>query len=172
MKRKNKSSIVFILLFLVAGLLVFRINEPAHFHKGVDFEKEFVGKILNSVERVVESFHLDTRKLKTIVIYSGFDCSVCVRKSFSIIKTLKNKNINVYVVATSTNINRDQIRYHLRNVYIWEDKHDLIRKELKFIPTPVLVILNNKNKIVNGYVINLETDEREIAALVGKFIAQ
>ena len=87
-----------------------------------------------------------------IFLYNGFDCEDCINIGFNMINTI-NKSSNqrlVYVVASMTNIGNDQQKYSFYS-YIQNDHDDIIRKELKFIPTPLFICLDTSCKIVNSY---------------------
>lgn len=81
---------------------------------------------------------------KVILIYDGYDCETCIDVGYEMSKRideLANKQ-KAYVITTSTNIGRDQAKNAYTN-YVYYDEHDIIRKELKYIFTPVLLKLDS-----------------------------
>jgi hypothetical protein len=147
-----------ILLHFVILLLVSCINNNQN--DNVDNLKQsdkvktqklmIIGKQLKSLERIVcDSIDL---KNKAIFIYNGFDCEDCIDIGYNLTKkidSLSNKQV-VYIVATSTNIGRDQYRNGYYN-FIYFDEHDLIRHELKYIYTPVIIKLDSLSIIEDAF---------------------
>lgn len=107
-----------------------------------------VGKKVTFVDSIFNK--VDGRILpRIILVYSGMDCGSCVSKGFGIIKKLRNlnKDLPISTVSISSNRGNDQILNNYHN-YIYDDSKDLIRRELNFIYTPCIIILNHQ-KIIN-----------------------
>lgn len=85
---------------------------------------------------------------QVLFLYNGNDCDTCIDRGYEMVKKIDstmNKQ-SVFIISTSTNIGRDQLKNSYKN-FIYNDEHDIIRKELKYIYTPVLIYLNSNNKI-------------------------
>lgn len=85
---------------------------------------------------------------RILFLYNGYDCETCIDRGYEMTKKIDstmNKQ-SVFIISTSSNIGRDQLKNSYKN-FIYNDEHDIIRKELKYIYTPVLIYLNSDNKI-------------------------
>jgi hypothetical protein len=85
---------------------------------------------------------------RILFLYNGYDCETCIDRGYEMVKKIDstmNKQ-SVFIISTSSNIGRDQLKNSYKN-FIYNDEHDIIRKELKYIYTPVLIYLNSDNKI-------------------------
>ncbi|MCG8307104.1 MAG: hypothetical protein MI975_06890 [Cytophagales bacterium] len=89
---------------------------------------------------------------KVIFLYNGFDCEACIDNGYAIVNKIDSisKKQIVYTISTSANKSRDQLKNNYFN-YVFEDGHDLVRRELKYIYTPVLLKLDSSNKIRDVY---------------------
>jgi hypothetical protein len=116
-----------------------------------------MGKQLKSLESIVSDSSMF--KDAVIFIYNGFDCEDCIDVGYSLVRTIDSlaQRQIVYVVSTSANVGRDQSRNNYRN-YVYSDEHDLIRRELKYIYTPVLLKLNSSGVISDVYFPNPNRD--------------
>jgi len=87
-------------------------------------------------------------KSKFIFLYNGSDCETCLKKGFYLINLLDSiaKSQVVYIITSSPSIGTDQIRYGYKD-YVYYDEHDLIRRKLKYIFTPVFLFLDSSNRI-------------------------
>lgn len=106
------------------------------------------GKEIKSLTKVLGDSVTPERKV--FFLYNGFDCDTCIDIGYEMAKKIDsiNKGKLVYIISTSSNIGSDQAKNLYRN-FVFNDEADLIRKELKYIYTPVLISLN-KNSIVNN----------------------
>jgi hypothetical protein len=85
-----------------------------------------------------------------VYIFNSNDCGSCVDEGFSLLKKLTALYTNrVYAITPSL----DNPAFLQKNYgyyeYIYRDNNDMIRRELKYIPTPVFLLLDNTNKILN-----------------------
>ncbi len=99
---------------------------------------------------------------KVVFLYNGFDCNTCIDIGYQMILELnKKKNDRNFIVATSANVAQDQIANGYEN-YVFYDEHDLIRKELKYIKTPVLLRFDDKARVCQVFFPNLESESLRI----------
>jgi hypothetical protein len=86
---------------------------------------------------------------KIIFLYTGYDCQSCVDKGFEIIKRIDSlySTQKTYIVASQSNIGFDQERNEYYK-YIYNDNMELIRKELNFVPTPMILKLDEEDVII------------------------
>jgi len=97
---------------------------------------------------------------KVVFIYNGLDCETCIDIGYSISKRIdkiKNKKF-VFVITTSTSIGREQLRNKYLE-YVFYDEHDLIRKELKYIFTPAVILFDKEKRIKLVYYPGLENED-------------
>ena len=125
-------------------------------------QDRFINKKLESVNTILfDGKAVEDKKI--ILIYTGFDCQSCVDKGYLILKDLQSQNekLKIYVVATNANIGGDQERNEFYD-YIYNDKQELIRMEMKFIYTPVILVLDNDNRIIHLNFPKTNSNEKEI----------
>jgi hypothetical protein len=97
-----------------------------------------------------------------VFLYNGFDCSTCIDIGYIMSKKMDSisKAQLVYVVSTSANIGRDQLKNDYQT-YVYNDEKDLIRKDLKYIYTPVFLLLDSNNKISKVFYPNYNRDKNK-----------
>ena len=108
-----------------------------------------------------------------ILIYTGFDCTPCVDKGFHVLKTiqLQHEDQKVYIVATGANIGRDQARNEYFD-FVYNDTQELIRTELKFLLTPVILVLDNDNRIIHLNFPKTNSNEMEMVEQIHQAISK
>lgn len=102
-----------------------------------------LGKAMPEIE------HLKSSQI--ILLFSPFDCSTCLESAFEEIK-LMEKDLSSFhptPIAVLSEPSSIQRRYNYPN-YIFFDGEDLIRKSLKFVPTPIFLLCNSNKEII-GY---------------------
>jgi hypothetical protein len=94
-----------------------------------------------------------------ILIYDETDCDDCIKKGFVIMNKLDTLKVaNTFVITTTLNPGRHQLLYDYHK-YVYVDKQDLIRKELKYITTPVLLLLDEHKQILHALFPGVSTEE-------------
>lgn len=85
---------------------------------------------------------------KVIMIYNGFDCNTCVDFGFNMIKRIDSLSNykKGYIVSSQSSDHYYQSKNEYFH-YVFNDKNDLIKKELKYIHTPVLFYIDDQNRI-------------------------
>lgn len=86
---------------------------------------------------------------QVILLYGGSDCYTCVEEGYNVIKTIDSIShglIKTNIISTSNYISSDQFRYNYKK-YIFVDEHDIIRKELKYIYTPVILSFDLSTRV-------------------------
>ncbi|GHV58942.1 hypothetical protein FACS1894182_12260 [Bacteroidia bacterium] len=81
-----------------------------------------------------------------LLIYDEMDCDDCVKKGFNLIHRLDSLTIPNTFIITTSNPGRSQLLYDYPK-YVFVDRQDLIRKDLKYVTTPVLLVLSEENQI-------------------------
>lgn len=130
-----------------------------------------IGKNIKSLKKIInDSIDL---KNKVIFIYNGYDCESCIDVGYDLAKkidSLSNKQ-NVYVIATSTNISRDQFRNKYYN-FVYIDEHDIIRHELKYVYTPIIIKLDSLSIVKNVFFPNNNRNKEVELSFVRKCIVK
>lgn len=90
----------------------------------------------------------DKEKPRVFLICSVYDCGSCLDNAFSELKILNRalKPSTVQVVGVLSDPTPLQIRFEYFD-YIAYDADDVIRRRLKFIPTPVFMVLDENNVV-------------------------
>jgi len=102
------------------------------------------------------------KKPRVLFYYTGDDCNYCIGKGFEISKRIDSSlnRDSVFVFGLNTNYGMDQTRYSYFN-YIFDDKKDLIRKELKYIYTPLIIALDENSRIRSVLFPSKNTNDEE-----------
>lgn len=94
------------------------------------------------------------RKGKSCVlfIFNYHDCGSCVNAGFKIIQKIDNMHGTqvAFAVASMVNPSNYQQQNNYYN-YVYYDEKDLIRRELKHVPTPVLLLIDHNNTILDAF---------------------
>ena len=146
----------FIFLFFAFGSCN-QINHKSHKSKKEEtsatkeekLKDRFINKKIESINTII-SDGKDSNETKIILIYTGFDCQSCVDKGYHILKTLRSQDVSkkILVISSNTNIGRDQERNEFYD-FVYNDDKELVRHELKFLITPIILVLNNDNRILH-----------------------
>ncbi len=104
---------------------------------------------------------------KIIMLYNEFDCGSCINEAFNRVKMLDSisRSQLCYVITSSVNISRDQLINEYSN-YIFYDEHDQIRRELKYIKTPVILKLSSLSKVKGVFFPGADNDLSNIEELI------
>lgn len=116
-----------------------------------------LGKKINSIVTILgDSINAEC---KVILLYDGYDCETCIDVGYEMLKRIDDLagRQKAYVITTSLNIGRDQAKNEYFN-YVYYDEHDIIRKELKYIYTPVLLKLDSAVKVEEIFFPNYQRD--------------
>lgn len=160
---KNRILIIFALLSLIYGC-----SNRRELKKEVDapIKDPFYlkGKKVSSIDSIL----IDKKCSNVVFLFNYYDCSSCVDLGFSITKRIDSlyKRKKVMVVSTMGNPSSYQKRNGYYE-YVYSDAKDLIRKELKYVPTPILFSLDSSNNI-KDYVLPGSSTEKEITSFINK----
>ena len=91
-----------------------------------------------------------TDENKILLIYTGYDCQSCVDKGYQILKAIQSQNETkkIFIISSNTNIGRDQERNKYYD-FVYSDEKELVRQELKFLFTPIILVLDKDNRIMH-----------------------
>lgn len=95
-----------------------------------------------------------------------YDCGSCIDSGFSITKKIDslysdNKVIIISTMGSPSSFQQRNKYYE----YIYIDSKDLIRKELKYVPTPIMLILDSSN-CIKDYIFPNTSDDGEIVPFI------
>lgn len=147
----NKHIVILVLIFCSCKNLDVNHNSTIKVDTRLQQQKNtIVGKKLDLIKNIVgESSNISN---KFMLIYNGFDCRSCINSGYRMVNKIDSlAGLQMcYVIATSTSVARDQLDNNYIN-FVFYDEHDLIRRELKYIYTPVILKLNSNNIISDLY---------------------
>lgn len=117
-----------------------------------------LGKHVYSLDSILEG---EDKKAELIFLFNFYDCGSCVDSGFQIVKRIDKfyGHKSVPVISSMGSPVQDQVRNQYQE-YIYSDKNDLVRKELKYVQTPILIKINDRKEITNYIFPNL-SDEQE-----------
>ena len=138
-------------------------NVSSLLNQDVDWLK---GKIINSLDSVLGN----VRECKIVYIFNYYDCEACIEKGFKTVDFIdkNNKEESVKVIVSMFREITSTQRRNLYKGFIYKDKKDLLRKELKYIPTPVMLIVDNNNQIKDVYIFEMSHDSKRLDDFVQK----
>ena len=162
----------FLVLFLFVLLLVNEERKDAY-EKSLteNYRKEITVKF-NKVKKMLIGREL--KSIKTIIpdsldkvgypyilfLFTGNDCSGCIKKGFEIVKKIEDSTIVKKVFVISSNVNNSIYQFNNDYYrYIYPDNKDCIRRELRFIFTPAFITLDSLFIIKDLYFpLNIDAD--------------
>lgn len=108
-----------------------------------------VGKRLSSLAKIMAPDDVPPAHC-VLLIYHGMDCGSCLDAGFASLGRLRNERVPCVVVAIDANVSEVQQRYGYYD-YIYTDRGDWLRRELKYVNTPILLLLDDSLQIVDMY---------------------
>lgn len=149
-----KVHLLFLLLLIACSS---RVKQSASSVVAKSKTPNLIGKHILSIDSVVSEKH-DNQQV--LYLFNHYDCGSCIDSGFQITKIIDKLcgRKTVVVIATMT----DPSYYQGANdyfEYIYVDNRDFIRKELKYIQTPVLLLLNNRKEITGSVYPNVTSYE-------------
>gem|GEM_PF-4978334 len=100
----------------------------------------------------LDSFPYISKGKKIVFLFSFYDCEDCVDAGFVITKYIDELNNGKIVEAIACLV--DPKNYQKRNEYfeyIHFDDSDEIRRELKFVPTPLIIVTTPESEVVKAF---------------------
>lgn len=111
-------------------------------------------------------------KPAVLFLFNYYDCGTCMEHGFQAVSQIDQATHDgfVKVVASMfTEISSTQRLFGYRE-YVYNDAKDLIRKELKYLPTPVLLIVDGDRRIRDVYMFTPEKGGSDWKGIVEKCI--
>lgn len=98
-----------------------------------------------------------------LFLFSGYNCDTCIELGFNIMTHLTEGGMSsdaIFVVGSDTDVGSIQLRYNYREM-IYPDNENLIRQELKFIYTPIILLFDGQGRITDVLFPSTELDKVE-----------
>ena len=116
------------------------------------------GKRITSLDSLLLG---DDKKASVFFLYNYYDCNSCIDSGYQLVKRIDRYFGRKYVPVISSmgSPSHAQIRNEYVE-YVYNDVNDLIRKELKYIQTPIVISLD-KNNVILDYIFPNVSDEDE-----------
>ena len=103
-------------------------------------------------------------------IFNYYDCEVCIDRGFEVVNFIDSKrneeSIKV-IVSMFCEVTSTQKRNSYKG-FIYKDKKDLIRKGLKYVPTPIMLIVDNELRIKDAYIFEVSQDNKQLKGFIQK----
>lgn len=116
------------------------------------------GKRITSLNSVLQG---EDKSAHVVFLYNFYDCGSCIDSGFQLVKRMDEFHKRKFVPIISSMGN--PTLYQSRNQYfefVYSDKNDLIRKELKYVQTPIMLRLDS-NRVILDYLFPNVSDEKE-----------
>lgn len=156
----DKFFILIILLFFIS-CGVKRGEEKTNETKKINDIYDLVGKKIVSIDSI-----LPDRKHEVIFLFNYYDCGSCIDSGFSITKRIDSfcgdRRVNIVSIMGDPSSYQNRNQYY---DYIYIDRKDLIRKEMKYIRTPIIFLLDSLN-CVEDYIFPNVSDDGKVASFI------
>lgn len=120
-------------------------------------EEEWLkGKNLCCVDSIVGH----RNKVEMLYVFNFYDCMTCVENGFNAVRQI-DSIVGDYTVKVIVSMFQEVTSTQRQNEYkgfIYNDSEDRIRKELKYAPTPMLLIVNDSCKIRDAWIFDTSSD--------------
>jgi len=153
-------------LFILYACKPKQHSDAAPVNEKLKSQKEFLTKKrITSLNKILGDSIITAKHV--VFLYNGFDCGTCIDIGYRVSKTIDSlvQTQMVYIISTSANIGADQLRNEYIN-FVHNDEHDLVRSELRYIYTPVLLFLDSTSRIDAIYYPNYNRNVKEENAFV------
>lgn len=98
---------------------------------------------------VIDSLYQDNKGQRNLTLLcSPYDCGPCLGKAFEVLSLVDKRNLlNKQLVISILDVPTEMQRQFNYFDYILFDGDDVIRKSLKYIPTPVFLVADADNVV-------------------------
>lgn len=127
------------------------------------------GKKVLCIDSIIEK----RNKVEILYIFNYYDCESCVKRGFLTINEIDKRTSFGTVKAIASmyqEVSSTQRDCEYRG-YIHKDTNDLLRKELKYIPTPILLIIDDSCKIEYAHIFDTSTPDEDIKELADTYVS-
>ena len=124
------------------------------------------GKQIHSLDSVTGKIEGST----IVYIFNYYDCEVCIDRGFEVVNFIDSKR-NEESIKVIVSMFHKVASTQKRNSYkgfIYKDKKDLIRKGLKYVPTPIMLIVDNELRIKDAYIFEVSQDNKQLKGFIQK----
>lgn len=116
------------------------------------------GMRITSLDSILQGMD---KNAEMILLYNFYDCESCVDSGFQLVKRLdefyKRKSVPIISSMGSPTPYQSRNQYF---EYVYSDTNDLIRKELKYVQTPIMIRVDS-NRVILDYLFPNVSDDNE-----------
>ena len=115
------------------------------------------GKRLSSIESIIDEHNC----AEILYVFNYYDCMTCIDHGFAavrLIDSLAGDNTVKVIASMFREITSTQRQNNYKG-FIYKDAKDRIRKELRYAPTPMMLILNDSCRIEEAFVFTPPAEE-------------
>ena len=115
-----------------------------------DMRQTILGKYISSLSQIILIQNKITNTNYFIYLYSTSGCGNCIKKGFGLVHKIDSTLGKTFVKVICEGCGKvtNNKLYYNYNEYVYADEKKLICQELKYIHTPVFLILNKHYKIL------------------------
>lgn len=132
------------------------INEQDYLH--------LVGQSVLSLDSVIDS---EEKQEEIVLLYHPFDCGTCIDSGYVYTKMIaesKKKKTRIITIMNNPAMEQKRNKYF---EYIYIDRSDRIRKELKYVQTPIFLLIDS-TRIIKDYFLPNNSEPYEIERFMSK----
>lgn len=116
------------------------------------------GKCVTSLDSILQG---EDKKANVIFLFNFYDCGSCIDSGFQLVKRMDEFNKRKFAPIISSMGSPSLYQSHNEYFeFIYLDNNDLIRKELKYVQTPIILRLDS-NRVILDYFFPNVSDEEE-----------
>lgn len=128
--------------------------------KNMDDAFRLRGKCVTSMDSLLRG---KDKSANVVFLFNFYDCGSCIDSGFQLVKRMDELYERKFVPIISSM--GSPALYQSRNQYfeyIYSDNNDLIRKELKYVQTPVFLRLDSNRVILDYFFPNISDEEEYV----------
>lgn len=149
----------------ILGILVILLYGCESKRKNCMIQELMNESVVGKTLPVIDSLYQDNMGMRYLVLLcSPYDCGPCLDKAFETLRIINQSNTfnKKWVVSVLDEPSSLQRRYNYYDYTIF-DGDDMIRKALKYIPTPVFFVADSDNNIVLCHFPTKDDEVKEIS---------
>jgi hypothetical protein len=127
-------------------LVILLLNSPKEVYEGADLDYTIKGEYITCIDNIIPNINVHQPIL--LMMYSQYDCNSCIELGFRIIDIFNSfPTISCFVVTTKNISEKENTNYGYSG-NIFKDEKAKLRREVKYFPTPLLILATKDRCII------------------------
>ncbi len=128
-----------------------------------ELSQELIGQKVESFPKIIPDFQFPESGC-IVFMYSGYNCDTCIGMGFDMMNNFKESGISpslLWVIGSDSDIGSMQVLHHYPEM-IYADTNNIVRRELKYLYTPVMFLFDNMGQIVDVFFPSTTYDKADL----------